>query len=860
MPLKTLLRNLLHRRAADRDLDAEIGAYADEMNARRAHSVYAEPLREQVRAARPGAGIESCARDLRYALRMLRKTPWLTLACVLTFAVGVAANTVVFSMANALIWRQLPVAHPEQLQMLSLAVHGHNAAPALTRDDLQTLAADGRRAFSAVTTASITTAGVSVAGKSRVAWVGYVSGNFFSMLGVHPARGSFFTRDDAQAVVLSDDYWHSRFGANPAVIGQSVILDGKPVAIAGIAPRGFHGISNLISTQMFVPAGLFSSTAAAGIGAIGIPIVRLRPGAAAPEARAALGVFAGQMARVHSKTDRGLVVQMWPMGTGMVSNQGGANPFGTVAALFLTLSGLVLLLAAANIMGVLLARSAVRQREMDVRSALGASGARLARQVLIETLVLAAAGGAVGMLLGMSGSNSLSGLPPQTSIPLMLRFSFDGRVFAYGCFMALIMAFVAGLAPAWRAARSNPSHSLRGPESGAGARRRQRLRSVLVAGQTASSLMLLIVGGLFVRCMLVAEHRPLGFQPAHVWNFVLDTSGAGYSQAQGEQFYAQLLPAVRALPGIQSASLAQFYPMGFVGDYGDAKLPGTNRVIKGALVNAVSPDYFRTLGIALLQGRGFTAGDTATAPGVVVITPALSAKLWSGENPIGRQIIVGPAKLPVTVIGVAAAASYRLSGGSGDPQQIYLALGQNFNTRQVLQVRTAASVTTPVPAVEGLLERLAPNVPLGEVQSMNSAIHGLNGLFLFSLGARLATAMGLLGLFLALIGVYGVVAYAAAQRTHEIGIRIALGARPRQVVAAILRSAGAIIVAGIVVGLLLAAAFGKLAGAFLVGVSGLDPLTFIAATALLALVAFAASLLPALRASRADPLAALRCE
>ncbi|MGH9486283.1 MAG: FtsX-like permease family protein [Terriglobales bacterium] len=273
--------------------------------------------------------------------------------------------------------------------------------------------------------------------------------------------------------------------------------------------------------------------------------------------------------------------------------------------------------------------------------------------------------------------------------------------------------------------------------------------------------------------------------------------------------------------------------------------------------NAVSPGYFATMDIPLLQGRAFNAGDTANSRSVAVVSASLAQSLWPGQNPLSRQLVLGT-NPPATVVGVSG--NVLDHSADPDPQQVYFTLAQDYIPRQVLQVRTTADLATPVPEVERLLQQIAPNVPLGVVQSMPAAVNGFNGLWIFRLGAHLATALGLLGLFLAVIGVYGVVAYAAAQRTREIGIRMALGARPRQVLAAILRQAGWMVGPGVVAGLLAAAAIGKLAGAFLFGVSGLDPLTFIAATVLLAAVAFAASLAPAVRASRADPLEVLRCE
>ncbi|MGH9466053.1 MAG: ADOP family duplicated permease, partial [Terriglobales bacterium] len=847
--LKIFLRNLFRRRAADRELHDEIAVYAEEMNARRPHSVYPEPLGEQVRAARPGAGLESWARDLRYAARILRKSPALAAACILTFAIAVAANTVVFSMADALLWHPLPIPHPAELHLLRPVIHGQPSPPVLTGHDLRDLAAQSNSVFSAVTHMAIAMVGVSVGGHARIAFVAEVAGNFFPMMGVHPALGRFFTRSDAPEVVLGYQYWQSRFGGRSNLIGASAVVEGRPVTIVGVAPRGFHGISSLVDMQAFVPSALAPPAPGHDIESNLMPLVRLRPHATAAAAASSLVAFARVMAHEHPRHDRNLAFQMLPIGNGM-ANSDGSNPFGPVVALFLALGGLVLLLAAANIMGVLLARSRARRREMAMRAALGATRGRLARQLFLEAVLLAAVGAAAGMLLGSLAGNLLSASLPEIGVPLALRLGFDWHVFFYGCAMALVLAFVAGLLPAWRAAGADPNQVLRGPTN-APAGRRQHLRGSLVAFQVAVSLVLLIVGGLFLRSLNHAQRRPLGFQPAHLWNFVLDTGGAGLTQSQGQQFNARLLPQVRALPGVASASLATSYPFGIVSN--DATVSAGARSAPVAL-NAVSPGYFSNLGQPLLQGRGFAAAGTSASPAVAVISRSLARTLFPGQDPLGRTIVQtnGGTRHVLQVVGVVAGAVYNL--GNPKQPQLYLPLAQSFSPRQVLQVRTAATLATPVPEVERLLTQLAPDVPLGQVQPEDAALHGINGLYIFTLGARLATALGLLGLFLAVIGVYGVVAYAAAQRTREIGIRMALGARPRQVLAAILRQASLIVGVGVFLGLLAAAAFGKLAGAFLVGVSGLDPLTFIAASVLLLLVAFAASLLPALRASHTDPL------
>ncbi|MGH9415747.1 MAG: ADOP family duplicated permease [Terriglobales bacterium] len=848
---------MLRRRRANQDLDAELAAYAAEMAERGSRPVRTESVREQVRTARLGAGIEGWARDLRLGARRLWHAPLLALACILTFGLAIGANTVVFSMANALLWRQPPLAAPRQLDVLRVWRHG-SPSSGLQPAEVAEIGQATSSVFSGVAPVSLTQVGVNVDGLSESAWATYVSGNFFSVLGVKPGRGRFFSSPDiedrAPQVVISYDYWRLRFGGDPGVVGRRAQVDGKAVTIVGVGAKGFHGISELFDTQVFVPLGLETPTID---GAPRTAVARRRAGVSPAAVGAELEVLAARLARAHPQDFQGVKILVAPLGVGLMNDQG-ANPFPMVSALFLGLAGLVLLLAAANVTGLLLARASTRRREMAVRAALGGARRRLARQVFLETLLLALAGGALGLGLGALGSRAMSALPPHLAIPLQLDFGFDWRVAAYGLALALVVALVAGLAPAWRAAGAAPLDAMRDDGTGGGTRG-QKLRSALVAAQVAGALALLIVGGLFVRSLRRAETANLGFDPVRVWNFSLDTDGAGYQQPQARQYYAAVLTRARALPGVVSASLAQTVPFGinslFQGVRDAASPAGPRFPVRAAGYNPVSGAYFATLHIPLLQGRGIRASDRGTSAPVVVVNQALAQRLWPGRSALGQRIVLASQpQRPLTIVGVVRNAVSDFT----QPAQpfVYVPLSQHFSAEQVLQARLAPGMTAP--AMERALRAVDGHVPMA-VQSMDEAAGGLNGLFLFRLGARLATWLGLLGLTLALVGVYGVVAYTAAQRTRELGIRMALGARPGQVVLAVVRQAVAVIASGMALGLGLAVGLGKLAGALLVGVSGLDPLTFVAATLLLAAVALAAALVPAWRVLRGDPLAALRC-
>lgn len=853
--IRFLVRNLLRRRQADRDLEAELAAYAAEMQPRLQRRLPVEGLREEVRAARLGAGLEGWAHDLRHAARTLRQAPLFALACIATFALGIGANAVVFSMANAFLFRPPPIPHPEQVYFVRVVLPPRATGDAIiAAADLADLRRQAAPVFSDAAEDSLQQLGLSVAGQAQSLWAMYVTPDFFRLLRVPPARGRFFSGDGEPAVVLSYACWQSHFGARPDLIGHVANLQGRAVTIVGIAPRGFHGPSSLVDIEAYVPMGLADSQTLDTS-----KLVRLRPSVGRVAGEAALARFAQTMASEHPAADRGIALHLMPLGVGLHFGTQ-QNPFSVAATLFLGLSGLVLLLAAANVMGLLLARASTRRREMAVRAAVGGTRRRLARQVFLETLLLALAGGVAGMLLGAAGSRALSALPPDLGIPIVLDFSFDWRVCIYGLAMAALVALAAGLGPAWRAAGADPSDALRSDRSGTD-RRRQRLRSALVAGQMAGSLALLIAAGLFVRSLRQAEHARLGFDPSEVWNFSLDAAAGGYAPARGPQYFAQALARARAVPGVAAASLAAAVPFGMESYGGQVRL-GSGATAAGApwlFADRIpaADGYLATLGVPLLRGRWLQASDTAATAAVAVVNQTMAERYWPGQNPLGQTLVrrVGPAR-PLQVVGVVGDVRARFTVPV-EPT-LYTALAQDYMPQQVLQVRFAAGAAAPA-AVARSLRQLDAKVPF-TTQSMDEAMEGLGGLYPFRLGARLATWLGLLGLVLALVGVYGVVAYNAAQRTHEIGVRMALGARHRQVVGAILRQSVAVVAIGMGLGLLLAAALGKLVGALLVGVSGLDPLTFSLAALVLGTVAMAAAIVPAWRAAGADPLAALRCE
>lgn len=517
-----------------------------------------------------------------------------------------------------------------------------------------------------------------------------------------------------------------------------------------------------------------------------------------------------------------------------------------------------------NVANILLVRATVREREVAIRAALGASRKRLVQQLLTESVLLALLGGLAGIVLGLIGSSLLSSLNLQTDLPIHLDFGFDWRVFGYGFAAALLTGIVVGIVPAIRASRGNLNAVLHQTGRGVvGAR--ARLRTALVVVQVAGSLMLLIVAGLFMRSLQAAQRTDLGFDPDNVVNFVMDPSEIGYKPEQTLQFYRDLVSRVRQLGGVQTAATATSAPMGYYGS-GDGLIidgyqPPPGQPVPGSQYELLSGDYFGTMRIPLVEGREFRDSDNAKAVNVAIVNESMAKKYWPNQDPIGRHFrMASNAKQELEIVGVAKNAMYSRTNGPS-PNNFYMPLAQHaaIGTLQVLQVRTVADPSSMIPEIERTIHSLAPDLPVFEVKTMRQAMYTLNGLLMFQLGAGLAAVLGGLGLILSVIGVYGVIAYSVSQRTQEIGIRMALGAQPGSILGLVLRQGIVIVAIGLVLGIVCALSSAKLVGKFLV-VSGSDPLTYFTVSLALTAVALFACYLPARRSTRVNPIVALRHE
>ena len=703
----------------------------------------------------------------------------------------------------------------------------------------------------------------------------YVPSNFFSMLGIRPALGRLINPGEGDApktgpvVVLGHTYWEKRFGGDPGVIGRTVTLDGAAVTIIGVVPKEFLGPYNIVEMDAYAPLGMlayglhadfFNSREVHGVRMLST----LKPGVSIEQAQAAFNVVGQRLALEYPHADQGQRVRVFPERLAR-PEPAVADIMPLVATVFLVMVGLVLVVACLNVANLLLARAAAREKEIAIRGALGAGRKRLLRQLLTESMLLAVAGAMGGALAGNWACHLLNGLRPLGDFPLRLAFAFDWRVFAYVAGVALAAGILAGLAPALRVSRTDLNLALReGGRGLVGESGGHWLRNGLVIAQVAGSLIVLVAAGLFTRSFSRAESIDLGFNPHNVLNVSLDPGLQGYTQPQAEALFHELLHRAQTLPGVQSASFAFSIPLGIYNDgasvYVEGQAPSPSGRVPGAGLNYVSPDYFATMGIHILQGRAFTDADTATSPPVAIINQTMAERLWPHRDALGQHFSRKAASGPfVTVVGVVHdVKSSSLLDAPG--MYFYVPQTQDYHSTHVLQVRTSIPPESLAPAVEGLVRQLDPNLPVYDFMTMDKSLQGANGYFLFKAGAGFAGALGGLGLLLAVVGVYGVVSYSAGRRQHEIGIRMALGAQRVTIFRLVIGQAVLLVGLGIVLGVLAALGVNRLLVSFLVGVSSYDPLTFIGVSGVLMAVALLACYLPARRAMKIDPMAALRHE
>jgi predicted permease len=835
-------------------------------------------VKETARDLRRRLWLDHVLQDVRFASRQMLRAPGFAAAAALTLALGIGANTAVFSVINGYT-RPLPVPDPDRIVVIAstrpddeTGIRFKFSFPAIRDYRAQATV------FSDVFGFDLRLDGVSVDGKTSPFLHEAVTGNFFSALGLTPAVGRFFhpgegeTPNADRLVVISYAFWQRRLAADPNVVGTTVRLDGQPTRIIGVAPEGFHGLMEGAEADGYTPIGMEGPYAErpgqfiTGRAIRGLTMVaRLKPGVTLAQAQADVDVIARTLAERYPDTEKNTTARVLPEQLARPM----PIPFLTtllplIQTLLQILVAMVLLIACMNVANLLLVRASVRQAEMAVRAALGAGRRRLVRLMLAESCSLAALGAGLGLLLGKLVSVAFASSIDIGTDLFRVHFEFDWRVFTFTLATGLATGVIVGVLPALRASRAEVTDLLhdggRGGSAGAG---RQRVRSILVVSQVAGSVALLVVAGLVVRSLREAQRVDLGFDPDHVVTLRLDTSHAGFDRAQSRVFYDELLRRIQGWPGVESASLSFSLPLGYLVG-GAAAHPegetGLRREATSVGYNTVTRDYFRTLRIPILRGRGFTDQDVEGAERVAIVNETLAARFWPNQDPIGKRIDIPNAPgEPWEVVGVARDGKY-IAVFEWPLPHFYVPMAQDPPELRALAVRSTLPFTDLSLRLQREIEALAPDLPIADLRPLRDVVRNNFGFVLFRVGVWQATAMGLIGLILAVVGVYGVVSYRTTQRSREIGIRMALGAVPADVRRLVLRQGASLVAGGIAAGLIVTLAFAGTLRRVLVSVSSLDPLTFGVVTVFVSLTALAACYIPARRAMRMDPASVLRRE
>ncbi len=817
----------------------------------------------------------SVFQDLKYGFRQLRRSPGLTAVAILTLALGIGATTAIFGIVNTWLLKPLPVPHPGQITVMT----SEQSGSLLTQFSLPDFRdySDQRGPFADIFAYAPDLVGLTSGRRTDQAFINYVTGNYFSSLGLKPYLGRLILPSEGQTpgadpvIVLGYDFWKSRFNGDRGIVGKTVKVDGNAVTVVGVTPPDFHGTFTFVDTQAYMPVSMATADASMGKsvwtnrGARMLTLMgRLKPGASVTEAQAAMNVEAARLAAQHPNSDRGYTIYVYPEPMARPPESHQFAKQGLIAMLFFALGAMVLLVACFNVASMLIARALGRRREMALRVSLGAGRGRLLRQTLAETLVLALVGGAAGLLLGGWLTGLMNLLPVGGVIPLRLEIGFDWRVYTFTFLVCLATGVIVGLAPAFRAFRANPNEELReGGTRLSGGVRSGRLRRALVVTQLAGSLVLLIVAGLFVRSLGKAETTNPGFDPHGVLDLTMNPAEVGYTKEQTNEFYKRVLDRVRAMPGVESAAFAFDVPFYYYHDddsvYIEGRVLAPGKHPPEIFFNRVTPGYFSTMRVALLRGRTFTDADDATAPPVAVINQAMAARYWPGQDPLGKRFRRSEKGPWISVVGVAGNANY-LFVAFRDRPYFYLPVAQSYVGIRTLQIRSSLAPQSLGLEIQNEIRSMDPQVPVFDVEPLTTVIQGPNGFMLFRLGAAVAGGLGLLALVLAVVGLYGVISYTVGQRRHEFAIRMAIGASARDVFADVLVGGSRMVAIGWVIGILLAGVVARAASGILMGTSFLDPLTYIAASLALGLVALLACYLPARRATRVDPATALRYE
>jgi predicted permease len=812
--------------------------------------------------------------DIRYGARTLLKSPGFTIVAVLSLALGIGANTAIFSLVNAVLLRPLPVTDPSSLVAVSTTDERNKGNLPLSHLNFKDLRAQNS-VFSGMTAFAFALVNYSTGKESEQIPVQVVSANYFSVLGTQPAQGRGFLPEEEEAAtpvaVISTGFWERSLGSDPNVIGKTLMLNRTPFTVVGIAPRNFSGTLLGGGPSLWVPMSMHRVVQPGfdwydtrrGLFLFGLG--RLKPGVTIEQARSSLHTTFANLAEAFPVDNKGRSATAVPLLDARLNPNGqGPNIVVTLSSILMIVVAIVLLIACANIANLLLARASKRRREVAIRLALGAKRTRLVRQLLTESVLLSLAGGIAGLLLAYWCLSALVAANLPLPFPIDDSLSLDPRVLTFTAVLAIATGVLFGLVPAIQASKADVVPVLKNElvPSAAGARGVRgyfALRQMLVVAQVAASLVALVAAGLFLRDLRHAQQIDPGFETNGVLVMNFNLGREGYTPERGQVFFDQITERAAALPGVKGAAIAQNPPL--AGGFLRSVFPeGADTTTKDRVlvqVNTVGVGYFQTIGIPIVRGRDFTRGDIQTSPKVVVINQTMAQQFWKNDEPLGKRFKFFGDQDYTTVIGVAKDSKY--NGVAEDPQAfIYQPLAQNYTPAAALHIRGAGDASALAAPVRGEVQRLDPTLSLFNVRTLEEQVS--QSLQPQQINVVLLTVFGVLALLLASIGLYGVASYSVSQRTREIGVRMALGAQPSSVVGLVLGHGLSLVGVGLVIGLVLAYMAAGFAKALVVGVNPHDPMTYIVTSAVLGTIALLASYIPARRATRIDPLIALRTD
>lgn len=885
--------DLVRRRQRERDLQAELQFHLDtDAAAREAEGLSPADARaaarrelgrvsaiaESTREVWSWTWIERLGQDVRYGVRTLRRSPAFTTVAVLSLALGIGANTAIFSLLDLVLLRMLPVAAPEQLVIVAHAGSSGDPQTGTNYPIYETLR-DGGRSFSGVLAFWPLAFKLRDGARTETTPGVFVTANYFSVLGVTPVVGRAFDEGDVNEprAVISHGLWQRTLGGRADVLGQSVVVNGIPLTVIGVAPAEFFGLQRGQALDVFVPLGMqrlvspeFGNRLEMRGGTWGLTIVgRLRASAVPATARAEVEALVQPWVEEHVlRATRGnpgswARIELLPGAGGLHDLR---RQFSTPLRVLMAIATTVLLISCANVASLLLARAASRRREIAVRLSIGAGRARIVRQLLTESILLAGLGGALGVLLAVWCARLLVAFITTLPHAPGLAVDVDARVLAFTAFVSLTTGLVFGVVPALRATRVDLTPALRTHASGrgwSGTDRVGMLRRLVVASQVALSMLVVIGAGLFVRSLSNIRGVDPRFDQDRLLLVTFDSLGTGYRGDTLQAFYTDVLTRVEALPGVRAVSLSSLGPLSgddstrfFDADGFNAR-EDADRAVH---LNAVTPRYFETMGVPLVMGRAFGPSDDRRAPPVAIVNESAARFYFPDGSAIGRRFRLGrgPTASSFEIVGISRDMKQASDLREPVGRTVYLPLAQYAQPYLTMEVRTAIEVATIAAALPEAVRSVSADVPIDRIRTVRAQVDA--NVVRERLIAMLSSAFGVLALVLAAVGLYGIVNYAVSARTSELGLRMALGATRPRVLALILRDAGALVGVGAIVGVLAASALTRVIASLLFDVTPRDPLTFAASVATLLSVATLAAVLPARRATRIDPAVTLREE